>query len=247
MSEEWFPWYPVLFKADTLHLTAAQDGIYRRLIDWYMETRRPLPDNDQAMAAIARIGLDEWAPHAAVIRAFFKPRDGLLHHKKCNRELDKQDKFGKTRSEVAKKGADARWGKNNEIDASGIDEASNENASSTAPASFADATGQDKTRQKKESLGACAPAFEDFWKAYPSRASFGNPRKPALLKFASAIKQGIDPGQIIAGAKRYAEDVRRNNTEPQYVAQAKTWLSHERWNDQPKQSTQASRPMAFEG
>ena len=116
-----------------------------------METRRPLPDNDQALAAIARIGLDEWTPHAAVIRAFFKPKDGLLHHKKCNKELDKQDKIGRKRSEIAEKGAAARWGKNNGIDASSIHEAKSEDAPSISIACLPDATGQDRTLQNKES------------------------------------------------------------------------------------------------
>src|SRR5262249_4899577 len=38
---DWYPWYSDLYEADTLHLTPAQDGIYRRLIDWYMSKRRP--------------------------------------------------------------------------------------------------------------------------------------------------------------------------------------------------------------
>ena len=43
---DWFPWYPERYKNKTLHLTVEQGGIYRRLIDHYMETRQPLPDND---------------------------------------------------------------------------------------------------------------------------------------------------------------------------------------------------------
>lgn len=250
MSQDWFPWYPVLFKADTLHLTAAQDGIYRRLIDWYMETRRPLPDVDRALAAIARVGLDEWLPHATVIRAYFSSKNGLLRHKRCDRELDTQDKFSKIRSEVAEKGAAARWGKINGIDASGILEASGEHASSKASASFQHATGQDKTRQKKkDSLGASAPMFDEFWKAYPSRAAHPNPRKPAAAKFAIAVKAGVDPAAIIAGAKRYADDVRRTATDPQFVCQATTWLNQERWKDQPKGDLLGTgyRPAVFEG
>jgi hypothetical protein len=91
MSTEWYPWYPVLFEADTLHLTPEQDGIYRRLIDWYMTKRRPLPDNDQALAAIARIGVDGWGAHASIIRAFFKVRRGALHQKRCDLVLAQQD------------------------------------------------------------------------------------------------------------------------------------------------------------
>src|SRR5262249_25064399 len=117
---DWFPWYPTLYEGDTMHLTLAQDGAYRRLIDWYMLKRRPLPDNDHARAAIGRIGIDEWLAMAMPVRAFFKPKNGLLYHKRCDIELDKQDKGIKKHSEISKKGAVARWGKNNGLDADGM-------------------------------------------------------------------------------------------------------------------------------
>src|SRR5579863_3964199 len=100
MAEDWYPWYPVLFAADTLHLTPEEDGIYRRLIDWYMINRRPLPDNDQALAGIARIGLDQWLRSSPVIRAFFRRTGGFLHQTRCNIELDVQDKRSQRRGVI---------------------------------------------------------------------------------------------------------------------------------------------------
>ena len=105
---EWFPWYPALYRADTMHLTAEQDGVYRRLIDEYMITRRPLPDNDHALARIAGLGLDQWVGMAQTVRAFFKASDGLLRHKRCDAELERQDGRASHLSELGKKGAEAR-------------------------------------------------------------------------------------------------------------------------------------------
>jgi len=108
----WFPWYPELYRLDTQHLTAEQDGIYRRLIDCYMESRQPLPDNDVALARIAGVSVDAWAMAAAMLRPFFRPsKDGKLHHKKCDAELDRQDKLTRFQSEKGKRGANARWNK----------------------------------------------------------------------------------------------------------------------------------------
>jgi uncharacterized protein YdaU (DUF1376 family) len=159
MAEEWFPWYPDLYEADTLHLTAAQDGIYRRLIDWYMKKRRPLPNNPQALAAISRIGIDEWSANAETILAFFRPKGSELHHKRCNAELDKQDKMSSGRSEIAKKGAEARWSRTKEIDAGSMQKADVDHAPSmpeAMPKSMLGehATLQDRTEQdsKKEPL-----------------------------------------------------------------------------------------------
>lgn len=154
MTADWFPWYPALYEADTMHLSAAEDGIYRRLIDWYMQKRRPLPDSDRALAAIARVGLDEWMTCAASIRPFFKSKNGELHHKRCGIELDRQDKFSSKRSEVAKKGGEARQSKIKEMAASGLPKADAEQADSKLQAAPQLATVEDKTRQEKEETGS---------------------------------------------------------------------------------------------
>lgn len=69
--------------------------------------------------------------------------------------------------------------------------------------------------------------FEEFWSTYPRRK--GNPKKPAGQKFAAAVKRGVDPDQIIAGAEAYARSV--SGKDPQFTAMATTWLNQERWSD----------------
>lgn len=76
-----------------------------------------------------------------------------------------------------------------------------------------------------------AEHFEFFWLAYPSRDPHPNPKKPAAQKFAAALKRGIDPAVIIAGAQRYADYIARENKDPRYVKQAMTWLNQELWNE----------------
>lgn len=48
---DWCPFFPAIYKAETLSLDPYQDGCYRRLIDHYMDTRRPLP---RPVAAVTR-------------------------------------------------------------------------------------------------------------------------------------------------------------------------------------------------
>jgi hypothetical protein len=73
--------------------------------------------------------------------------------------------------------------------------------------------------------------FETFWQVYPSRRPHSNPKKPARLKFETAISRGADPADIIRGAENYRAIVEATGTDARYVAQAQTWLSQERWND----------------
>ncbi|WP_316159685.1 DnaA N-terminal domain-containing protein [Bradyrhizobium sp. SZCCHNRI3042] len=73
--------------------------------------------------------------------------------------------------------------------------------------------------------------FADFWSAYPKRDG-ANPKEPARKKFLAAVKSGDDADAIIAGARGYAEELRRTNKlNTSYVAQAVTWLNQRRWTD----------------
>jgi hypothetical protein len=80
-----------------------------------------------------------------------------------------------------------------------------------------------------EGQGAASGEFDIFWQIYPHRGSFSDPKQPAWLKFEAAIKRGVDPAVIIAGAKRYRAHVEQEGTEPRFRPQAKTWLNEERW------------------
>ena len=84
--------------------------MYRRLIDYYMETRQPLPDSDTALARIAGVSEECFKHASSILRAFFKQsKAGVLHLKKCDLLLEAQDKRTKQLSDRAKKAAKKRW------------------------------------------------------------------------------------------------------------------------------------------
>jgi uncharacterized protein YdaU (DUF1376 family) len=112
---EWYPWYPLAFRRNTYCLSLAEDGAYRRLIDEYMINRRGLPDDDAALARILGVGLPEWMAVAPRVRPFFKARDGVLIHKRCDDELDAQNNRMKRFSERGKKAAFAKYSKINAV------------------------------------------------------------------------------------------------------------------------------------
>lgn len=114
------------------------------------------------------------------------------------------------------------------------------------PALFGDQPGDNKPPAGATTRNPPAehPAFATFWSAYPGRGPHPNPRKPAAEKFAAAVKHGADPAAIIRGAENYAATVRREGTEPRFVAQAVTWLNQHRWQDH--QAAEPDRP-AYDG
>lgn len=120
---DFYHWFPEKYRLATRGLTPYQDGCYRRLIDEYMTTRRPLPASDAALADICRISIEQWSSNAcSMLKAFFKEKNGLLFQENCDAELDRQDKTGKFRSERSKKAAEIRWNKNKELNAISIPE-----------------------------------------------------------------------------------------------------------------------------
>ena len=70
-----------------------------------------------------------------------------------------------------------------------------------------------------------ASAFEEFWQAYPRKASKGAARTAWTKAIAKA-----DPSVIIAAAAAYRDDP---NREEGFTAHAATWLNQERWDDDP--------------
>lgn len=119
MKDYWFPWSPTKFRQDTMHLTDDQELIYRRLIDFYMETKSPLPDSDQALANIARVPLQKFLDNSAIVREFFSKDEatGKLLLKRCEVILEDQSKRSKTYAENGRKGgrksADKKPNENN--------------------------------------------------------------------------------------------------------------------------------------
>lgn len=184
----WYAFDILNYRADTAHLSTLEHGAYRLLIDEYMMTRMPLLDNDRALARIVGVSLEEWAVIAPTIRAFFKPRSGRLHQKRCDITLDAEDRRAQNRSEHSKKAALARWNGNNHLNAAGTPQASPSNAQPMLiDAIRPDQIRSDKERKKdlQHSRGSRLPAD---WMPSEEDKNF-------------ARQQGLDPN-VVAGSFR---------------------------------------------
>jgi len=226
---EWYPWYPQLYQQKTLSLTLAEDAAYRRLLDAYMTSRQPLPDDDIALARLIGIGINEWREIAPSVREYFKAKSGKLWNQRCDTELLRQDRRTKKHSEISKKGAEARWNKNKDLHASG-------KPTAMPPVSRTDATGQDKTRERKTRV---VNRFEEFWKECPQRTPHSNPKKPAKEKYDRLVADGADENAIIGGVKNYRAAMILEGTEPKYIMQTIKFLNREVWKDY----TQTEEPL----
>jgi hypothetical protein len=65
-----------------------------------------------------------------------------------------------------------------------------------------------------------------FWDIWPRKVGKGQARSA----WRAAVKK-TDPGDIIAAAEAYADNVRDFGTETRFIPHASTWLNGERWAD----------------
>ena len=69
--------------------------------------------------------------------------------------------------------------------------------------------------------------FDKFWTAYPRRVGKGAARRA----WEAAVKAGVDPDDIIAGAERFRADPNRS-PDARYTPHPSTWIRGERWLDE---------------
>ena len=84
-------------------------------------------------------------------------------------------------------------------------------------------------KPKKRPLGEYPPAFEDFWKIYPS-----NRGKAAAFKaWGKAKKRGATEEQLKTAAAAYAGYVTRLGRAEEHIKHASSWLNQDDWLDEP--------------
>ena len=71
--------------------------------------------------------------------------------------------------------------------------------------------------------------FDDFWASFPKGKRSHTAKARARDAYVSALAAGITAENLINAARRYA----RCRPDPDFIPMAVTWLSQERWEDEP--------------
>ena len=106
--DAWMPLYIGDYLADTMHLTGAEHGAYLLLL-MHAWRNGPLPDNDRALAAIARTDAKDWKEIGPTIRAFFTVTPAGLTQPRLERERLAAGEHAERRADAARRAAEARW------------------------------------------------------------------------------------------------------------------------------------------
>lgn len=223
-EDYWYPWYPALFRNKTIALTLEQDAIYRRLIDHYMESRQPLPNNNAALARIVGCSIEIIEKNAnGIMDAFFTHDNGILRHEFCDKQLDIQDAKSRRRSLNGEKAAKKRWSQS-------IDK-EQKNANAMPDPMPKNATGQDRTGQdnnKHRDKIIHTVDFEKFWSAWNPFEMVKGSKKSAEKSF-SKIYGKVPLDLILKKSAEYCSQCQRTKTKTKHVS---TWLNQAGWEDE---------------
>ena len=102
--------YVADYLADTSHLSTVEHGAYLLLIMNYWQRGKPLPAADDKIARIARMTVEEWLEIKSTIMEFFVERDGMLCHKRIDRDLQYVAEKSEQASAAGRSSAAKRWG-----------------------------------------------------------------------------------------------------------------------------------------
>ncbi len=159
--DAWMPLYIGDYLADTMHLTGAEHGAYLLLL-MHAWRNGPLPDNDRALAAIARTDAKDWKEIGPTIRAFFTVTPEGLTQPRLERERIAAGENAERRADAARRAAEARWsadarGSTPRTPRRNASRSSNGNAKSTADSNAGSNASGNAQRMRDALPGECPP------------------------------------------------------------------------------------------
>src|SRR5215469_6408261 len=111
----WYAHYPGDYLRDTAHLSLAQHGAYRLLLDHIYSTGKPLPPDVSALHRICR-AFDPAEQDAVdfVVAEFFELREDGYHNFRADVELARRAECHQRLSDSGRRGAIKRWGQDSQ-------------------------------------------------------------------------------------------------------------------------------------
>jgi uncharacterized protein YdaU (DUF1376 family) len=192
----------------TIHLSNDEDLAYRRLLDMYYDTEKPIPND--ILWVSRRLRLDSDVIQSVLNDMFERTNDGYKNSRadeeirSYHSYLDKQKANGKLGGRPSK--------------------------SQTKPTANPSLTQEEPkitltTNHKPiTNINKYIEHFEDFWKAYPRKTNKENARKVwARLK---------PNAELVEIMKKAIKDQKLSAIEQRFICHASTWLTNKRWEDE---------------
>ena len=209
------------YVSSTQHLDETEDLIYRRMMDIYYSKELPLPVDQKDIARLIRMRTHSDSI-ATVLHEFFTLKKDGYH---CQR-ADKEILAFQSKSDKARKSAEARWNKNKDLplkegDANALRTECGGNAKHK--------TLNTKQETVKDNTSFINDGFDHFWKSYPKKVD----KKNSFTKFKLVTKK-LNDDEFTGFVNLITTDCKKRfiDTEVNFIPSAAKYLNGERWNDE---------------
>lgn len=199
----------------TQHLSNEEDLAYRRALDIYYDTEKPLPINESGglttLSRRLRVGIEALQN---VINEFFP--DGVNKHA--------DEKIAEYHAYLSKQSANGKRGGRPKT--KGIKPTDNPPLSQNNPVPSQPLTTKPLTTNQKESkpLSEYSDEFEEFWMVYPKKTGKGG-------AYSSWRKQHPPAKQVLKSLEWQIKSEDWTKQGGQYIPLPATYLNQRRWED----------------
>jgi uncharacterized protein YdaU (DUF1376 family) len=220
------------YASKTRHLSWDEDMAYRRLLDMYYGTEKPLPKDKAVIYRLMMARTPEQKEAVDVVLGeFFEETDAGYRNQRCDEEIAS----AAAKREKASQSARKRWD-NADAEPPQADDDANALPSQSAPnAPNPNPNPNPKLETRKARVQFRElNGFEIFWKLYPRKTGKGAARRAYDVAWKKTDEEGI-----FAAAERYAA----SNPDPKFTPHPATWLNQERWLDEELQPKPTPEPF----
>lgn len=206
----WYKFHIGDYITHTMHLSDAEDLAYRRLLDLYYMSERPIPLDTQSVARKIRLDLDITE---SVLSDFFDRTEEGYRNARCDAEIARYRHQVETNTALGKRGGRPKK----------TESKANQKRTQTL-------TEEDKEKEIPPTPSS-ATRFEEFWSVWPAS-------KRKVGKAAVAAKW--QRHNLDSVADRIIEHVRAMKTSAQWISGFEpapaTYVNQKRWQDEESAS-----------
>lgn len=199
----WYKFHLGDYITHTMHLSDAEDLAYRRLLDMYYMSERPIPLDTESVSRRIRLDLDITE---SVLGEFFERTDEGYRNHRCDVEITKYQHQVATNTLLGKRGGRPKK----------TESEPNQNRNETLT-----------EEEKEKTISSQATRFEDFWSLWPtSKRKVGKAAVQAKWK-AKHLDKVAD--QIIAHVTAMKSSEQWTSG---YEPAPMTYINQRRWEDE---------------
>lgn len=212
--------YVADYLGDTRHLTTEQHGAYLLLLMAMWRAGGSLPNDQRKLARMTGLTAARWGKIASDVVAFFDVANGVMTHRRVQKELEKASQTSDHRRESGARGGLAKSLKTNKADVASATVLPEQIASK--PLAYQTS---EPLQDAKASCKRASDEFEEWYSGYPHKVG-----RAAARKSYPTARRKASQAELVAGRDRYVAEKPADHP----WCNPATWLNQERWLDQPQ-------------